>query len=199
MQYFLISLASKESKDDSDETSDPAIDLSEKKVTKSKEKKRSSTDKPANKSIFLISFYEIHKIIEKKESSKIDTEIKTSFTKSNEVLHPYKFNGGVPVKLPIQYISEPPPNWRVRPSNPEHVKELVASIEKNYAQSEIEPGGVVIFDNVLSIKNQKKLLKYEDLLNYLEEDNTCFCYSGEHRRRALITLKEVNFFNFFSL
>jgi hypothetical protein len=138
-------------------------------------------------------------LIEKKESSKIDTEIKTSFTKSNEVLQPYKFNAGAPIKLPIQYISEPPTNWRVRPSNPEHVKELVVSIEKNFAQLEIEPGGVVIFDNNLSIKNQKKLLKIEDLLKYFEEENTCFCYSGEHRRRALMTLKEVNILFFYSL
>jgi hypothetical protein len=68
---------------------------------------------------------------------------------------------------------------------------LVSSIEKNFASSEIEPGGVVIFDNDLSIKNQKKLLKQDDLFNYLEQDKTCYCYSGEHRRRALITLKEV--------
>jgi hypothetical protein len=119
-------------------------------------------------------------------------EIKTSFTKSNEVLDPYKFNNGIAIKLPIKFISEPPANWRVRASNPEHVKSLVASIEKNYAQAEIEPGGVVIFDNDLAIKNQKKLLKYEDLINFLEDNNTCYCYSGEHRRRALITLTEVD-------
>jgi hypothetical protein len=56
---------------------------------------------------------------------------------------------------------------------------------------ETEAGGVVIFDSDLAIKNQKKQLKLEDLLNYLEDENACYCYSGEHRRRALITLSEV--------
>jgi hypothetical protein len=50
--------------------------------------------------------------------------------------------------------------------------------------------GCIIFSNILSKKNQEKVLQIEDIVQYCNKF-PAFVFSGEHRREALSRLNTV--------
>ena len=84
------------------------------------------------------------------------------------VMQKFFYNDGIPLSIPIRFLTPPLEDWMVRELDLEHVKELIRSIQLNpKSLLHGEPGGVLILDEEMSIKNKNGLLTNADILNYL--------------------------------